>query len=315
MKTKGFFWLAALLSILLAVSAAASGFEAADGHPGMTVRLEDGAARVTVPFTAEGCQYLLRLVDADGAPVWIDQREGGGVLSFGKILLPAPQTAAAYELILTSDAEGFSPITAALTYTPPDAPPEEPACPRDGTCPMRRFSDLDPAAWYHDGIHRVLAAGVMNGYEDGTFRPSAVTSRAMLVTMLWRMAGEPRVRYDAGFADVADGAWYAGAVRWASSSGIVSGYDDKTFGPDDGVTREQLALILWRYAGKPDAPDPAGDPLSRFGDGGRTSGWTADAMRWAVSNGIYGGGSDGRLRPGDSASRAEVAAVLARFGG
>ena len=91
----------------------------------------------------------------------------------------------------------------------------------------------------------------MNGLGDGTFRPNAVTSRAMLVTMLWRMAGEPRVRYDAGFTDVAENAWYAGAVRWAASSGIVSGYDAVTFGPDDGVTREQLALILWRYAGVP----------------------------------------------------------------
>ena len=312
MKTKGLILLAVLLlCAFLAAPAAASGYETAGEHPGMTIRFEDGAAWVTVPFTAEGAEYLLRLVDADGGIVWIGQRTGGGYLTFEKIPLPAPQTAASYTFLLTGSAEGFSPITALIRWTP-DSPVEpDPGCPRDASCPLGRFTDLDPAAWYHDGIHRALEDGIMNGLGDGTFRPNAVTSRAMLVTMLWRMAGEPRVRYDAGFTDVAENAWYAGAVRWAASSGIVSGYDAVTFGPDDGVTQEQLALILWRYAGMP--ADAGPDPLSRFGDGGRVSPWAADAMRWAVSSGIFGGGGDGLLRPGDRASRAEVAAVLTRF--
>lgn len=272
--------------------------------------------RITVPFTVKGSQYLLRILGEDGTVCWIGQREGGGVLSFDAVIAPLPDHPASYEAILTSDAKNFAPITTTLTWTP-DAEAEAPPCPHDASCPLTRFSDLDPRSWYHDGIRMALERGTMNGYADGTFRPDSPTSRAMLVTMLWRMEGEPRVRYDTTFADVAEGAWYAEAVRWAVSSGIISGYDARTFGPDNGVTREQLAAILYRYAairGEAEfAEEMDPDPLGSFADAGQISPWALDAMRWAVGRGMINGVEGGSLLPLNHASRAQVAVVLARF--
>lgn len=121
-------------------------------------------------------------------------------------------------------------------------------CPRDESCPLSGFSDLDADAWYHDGIHYCLDEGLMAGTGSVIFAPDAATSRAMIVTILWRLQGCPEAAGAAAFTDVAPGAWYAGAVAWAVSEGIAEGYDDGSFRPDDAITREQLAAMLWRYA-------------------------------------------------------------------
>ena len=334
-----------LAALVLAGSAQASGFSVGTLPPGVSAeavsRSEDGSAfadavRVTLPFTVRGRLYLLRLLGADGEILWIGQREGGGRLVFDVSVEPLPDNPANgpangptdFELILTTDAPGTGPLTIPLSYAPerPDGAdgeseaPGDGLCPRDTTCPLARFRDLDPGAWYHDGIHAMLERGIMNGFDDGTFRPQGETSRAMLVTMLWRQAGEPSVRFDTRFSDVPKDAWYADAVRWAASSGIVGGYDAETFAPADPVTREQLAAILYRLSGlgvggTADGPSDSGTgsrTLAAFGDAESVSPWARDAVRWAVSRGVLNG-RGGMLCPDQPALRAEVAAVLARY--
>ena len=100
--------------------------------------------------------------------------------------------------------------------------------------------------WYHDGVHWALEEGVMNGTSDSTFEPMTATTRAMIVTMIWRMEGSPQADASVTFKDVQDGQWYTDAIKWAASNGIVTGYDSDTFGTNDSVTREQLATILYR---------------------------------------------------------------------
>ena len=102
--------------------------------------------------------------------------------------------------------------------------------------------------WYHDGVHWALEEGVMNGTSDSTFEPMTATTRAMIITMIWRMEGSPQADASVTFKDVQDGQWYTDAIKWAASNGIVTGYDSDTFGTNDSVTREQLATILYRSA-------------------------------------------------------------------
>lgn len=187
------------------------------------------------------------------------------------------------------------------------------SCPWDMLCILRRYSDLDPYAWYHDGVQAALEQGIMNGYDDGTFRPDAATSRAMLVTMLWRAEGHPRAQHDIRYADVPNENWYADAVRWAVSVNIVNGYDASAFGPDDPVTREQLAVILYRYAQYKGQNTGTGvAALNGFDDASQVSAWAVDAMGWAVSGGLINGTGGNALSPGSNATRAQVAVILER---
>lgn len=182
------------------------------------------------------------------------------------------------------------------------------SCPRDESCPMAVFTDLDLSSWYHDGIHDCLERGLMVGTSEDTFAPGMTTSRAMIATILWRLSGSPAAGDAPGFDDVDEGTWYTEAVRWAAAEGVVKGYGDGTFGPADPITREQLALMLWRYAGSPAAE---GGELA-FTDGEQTSAWAWDAMLWATEEHVVNG-YDGALNPGGDATRAEAAAMLARF--
>ena len=181
-------------------------------------------------------------------------------------------------------------------------------------CPLSAFTDLDQAAWYHDGVHYALESGLMKGVGEGQFAPAVPASRGMIVTMLWRLEGEPAPAGEASFSDVPEGTWYTEAVRWAASSGIAGGYGDGRFGPVNSITREQLVTILCRYArylGLDTASVSAG--LSAFPDGTAVSPWAAEAMGWAVGAGLISGTEGGLLSPGTDAGRAQVATVLLRF--
>ena len=130
----------------------------------------------------------------------------------------------------------------------------------------------------------------MNGVGNGRFDPAGTTTRAMVVTMLWRAEGHPRAQYDIRYADVPNENWYADAVRWAVSVNIVNGYDASAFGPDDPVTREQLAVILYRYAQYKGQNTGTGvAALNGFDDASQVSAWAVDAMVWAVSGGLING--------------------------
>ena len=181
--------------------------------------------------------------------------------------------------------------------------------PVDNTPKYEDFKDLPANAWYKESVSYALANGLMNGTGDGIFEPDGALTRAMLVTILYRSEGEPSVEgLKNPFQDVADGQWYTKAVIWAADKGIVNGTSETTFDPDANITREQIAAILHRYAGK---PETKGD-LASFPDAATVSDYAKTAMAWAVEKGIIGG-SDGKLDPRSNATRAQVAAILMRY--
>ena len=171
------------------------------------------------------------------------------------------------------------------------------------------FADVTEGAWYADAVSYVYANGLMDGVSASEFAPEANMTRAMLVTILWRLEGEPVVNYLMPFADVDGGAWYAEAVRWAASEGIVEGVSASEFAPDAEITREQLAAILWRYAGEP----ATAANLAAYTDAESVSEWATDAMLWATQNGIITGTTADTLAPQGAATRAQCAAMLMRF--
>ena len=196
-----------------------------------------------------------------------------------------------------------------LTYTEGAAD-----CPRDASCPIGRFTDAKPDAWYHDGVHWALDEKLMNGISDTLFAPNGTATRAMVVTMLWRLAGAPAASGDSGFADVSNDAWYAQAVAWAASSGAVKGTSATTFSPNAPVTREQLAALLYRYA-QAKGKGFTGAwyfPLD-FPDADQVSEYADEAMHWMTMHGIITGMGDGTLAPGENATRAQIAAMFLRF--
>lgn len=197
----------------------------------------------------------------------------------------------------------------------PDIPdiPLPPVTPTPAPTPELPFDDVKPGNWFYNDVVYVYEKGIMDGVDNRVFSPNTTLNRAMFVTMLYRVAGEPAVSKTADFSDVPGGTWFSDAVAWASSQGIVDGYDDDLFGPYNSLTREQLATILYRYAkwsGRSTyAPT---DALAGFADAAEVSAYALDAMRWAVYTGLMQGSENG-LEPQSSASRAQVAAIIHRF--
>ena len=171
------------------------------------------------------------------------------------------------------------------------------------------FTDVNTGDWFFDYVAYVYANGLMDGTSATTFEPNGTMTRAMLVTILWRMEGEPVVNYLMPFTDVDGGAWYAEAVRWASSEGIVEGVSDTSFAPNAEITREQLAAILHRYAGEP----ATAANLAGYADGASVSAYAVDAMSWCVEHMIITGVTDTTLEPQGTATRAQCATMLMRF--
>ncbi len=178
--------------------------------------------------------------------------------------------------------------------------------------PILPFQDVPQGIWYEDAARYAYENGLMNGTSATTFSPNLSASRAMIVTILYRLAGEPATA-SAGFSDVAAGAWYDQAIGWAAANDIVSGYGDGSFGPNDPITREQMAAILYRYAVYQtyDVSDNAN--LSGYTDASAVSAYAQTAMSWAVGAGLLQGVSQDQLSPQGPATRAQVAAILMRF--
>lgn len=174
-------------------------------------------------------------------------------------------------------------------------------------CPLYLYPDTDPEAWYHDGIHYCMENGLMEGYEDGLFKPDEKLSRAQFVQILFNKAGRPVVNYLLPYEDVETDAWYTEAVRWAASQGIASG--SSHFNPNAPITREQLFVMLWRYAGSPAATEKQ----LHFTDADEASDYALEALRWAVENGIIYGSGNGKIEPQTLATRAQVAQLLKSY--
>ena len=170
------------------------------------------------------------------------------------------------------------------------------------------FSDVAADAWYADAVEYCTENGLMSGTSAATFAPSTAMSRAMLATVLYREAGSPPVTGSAGFPDVAAGSWYAAPAAWAAQSGIITGYGSGLFGTDDPVTREQIAVILWRAEGSPDAEAGAD-----FADEDQIAPYASAAVDWVRASGIMNGKENNRFDPQGSATRAEVATILMNY--
>ena len=182
-------------------------------------------------------------------------------------------------------------------------------------CPADLFPDIDVTEWYHDYADYVIDNGIMNGYEDGTFKPHDVLTRAELATVLWNLSGQKDAGEDVlTFTDVKEGDWFYAAVQWASGEGIVNGYEDGSFKPDQAVTREELAVMLYRYAESiGEEADPEYTIPATYTDAATIGDWALEAMSWCVQNGIINGRTATTIEPGATAERCEVAAMLTRY--
>ncbi len=177
------------------------------------------------------------------------------------------------------------------------------------------FTDVPEGAWYADAAAYVYEHGLMAGTSATTFAPDATTSRSMIATILWRMAGSPVVNYAMDYTDVAQGQWYSEAIRWAASEGIVGGYGNGLFGTNDPITREQFAAMLYRFAQEQGYDVSIGENTNilSYTDVADLSEYAISAMQWAVGAGIISGTSESTLGPRGNASRAQVAVILTRY--
>lgn len=184
--------------------------------------------------------------------------------------------------------------------------------PASDSKPKLPFTDVSTSDWFYSDVMFVYENGLFSGTDSRSFSPNASMTRAMLVTVLYRLEGEPAGTGSSSFSDVCSGSYYEKAVAWAAANGIVTGTGSTSFSPDAKVTREQLAAILYRYAQYKKQDTDAGAKLDSFSDAGNVSGYASEALSWAVSEGLINGAS-GRLMPKGDATRAQVAAILHRF--
>jgi len=207
---------------------------------------------------------------------------------------------------------------------PPPAPPQAPAAPpAPPTAPSEPpaevivaafpFVDVPQGAWHRSYIEQAWAMGLMNGISDTNFAPNQTLSRAMVATILHRLAGTPAVTFSPVFTDVPAGRWYSDAVVWAAQNSIVLGVGNNLFSPSANVTREQMAAMMFRYAEFIDADTTFGGWTQSFADIQAVSPWALEAMQWANYNDLIRGQGGDRLNPTGTATRAERAAILVRF--
>ena len=182
----------------------------------------------------------------------------------------------------------------------------------EDNCPSADYTDVDTGAWYHEAIDFAIENDLMNGVGDNIFNPDGNLSRAMMVRILWNMEDQP-TNVSGSYSDVVAGAWYEKAVLWATANNIVNGYPDGSFGPDNSITRQEMAAILYRYAQFKEYDMTAEDDLTRFPDGDETAEWAETFVRWAVAEGLLNGGDDGTLDPAGTATRAEVAQIFMNY--
>ena len=180
-------------------------------------------------------------------------------------------------------------------------------------CPSAKYYDVDTMSWYHEAVDYVVENGLMAGVAENSFDPNGATTRAMLVTVIYRLEGAPEVEGESPFDDVKGDEWFANAVKWAYANGIVSGYGDGAFGPSDKLTREQIAAIMYSYAVFSGRDTSAAADLSGYEDAVEISEWALPAMQWANAEGLILGYSKTRIAPLNFATRAEVATILMNY--
>ena len=182
-------------------------------------------------------------------------------------------------------------------------------CDGTGDCPSKNFTDLGENQWYHDYIDYAVEHGLLEGTTPTTMEPNATLTRAQLAQILYNLEGKPQVQGDLDFTDVAEGKWYYAAILWANQEGVVDGMSPDTFAPNEDISRQDLALMLYRYVGEPETQGS----LEKFQDAGKVGDWAEEAITWAVEEGIIDGMTPTTLEPTGTATRAQAAAMLQRF--
>ena len=196
-------------------------------------------------------------------------------------------------------------VTIDATFTEITETPETPD-------PIGSFTDVNTDDWFADAVQYMLDNNMMNGTSDTTFSPSTTTTRGMIVTILYRLEGEPDAAASS-FTDVASNMYYADAINWAAANGIVNGITTTTFGPDNAITREQMAAILYRYAQHKGYDVTACNDLGSYTDASQISAYATTAMQWANAEGLITGNTTTTINPIGNATRAEIATILMRF--
>jgi len=261
------------------------------------VDFKGGKVSVKIPFAVpsgkEAANFVVIYVANDGSVEEMRTNCSGGYISF------------------TTD--HFSKYLIAYKAPEPVEPVNETPvaadCDGGSSCPAHKFTDVNTSLWYHKAVDYAITNSLMSGVGENTFSPNANLSRAMLAQILYNLAGRPAAAGASDFNDVAEGMWYTNAIAWAAENGVVSGLGSGKFGPNDNITREQLAVMLYRYAGSP----AAGGSLDGFADAGKVSGYAQNGLVWATSNGVMSGKGGGMLDPQGLATRAEVAQMLYNY--
>ena len=319
-------------------------------HPNVSETTESGSIKEwtgvrpgnTYTFTAQFSPIVTPVVPDDNTPSYsggssssetsysntIDASDGGSVKvsprtpSRGETvtITPTPDTGYEVDEVIVTDRNGDEvEVTANRngTYTfkqPRGRVTIEVTFVRTGgTAGAAPFLDVAEDAWYADAVAYVYDNGLMSGTSTTLFSPNATTTRGMIVTMLYRLEGEPRISSGSAFDDVDAGMYYADAVAWASQNDIVTGYDETTFGPNNAITREQMAAILYRYAQYKGYRTTAGADLSGYVDADSVSSYALASLQWANAAGLVTGTSSNTLTPDGSATRAQVATIFMRF--
>ena len=185
-------------------------------------------------------------------------------------------------------------------------------CTGSELCPTHHLADVLVKAWYHDAVDYVVEHGIMTGTSATTFEPNTTLSRAMVAQILYNLEGQPTVTGESTFTD-SNTHWAAKAIAWAQKTGVVSGYGNNTFRPNQAVTREELAQMLYNYAEYKQYDLTASGDLIAFPDGNNVQGWAKTAMSWANGNQLINGFEDDTLRPGGDSTRAQAASILMNF--
>ncbi len=282
--------------------------EPAPTYPPVIEQLGNGEISVSPRFPVEGDEVIITPVPGAGfivKDVIVTDRNGHELMvrSLGNDTYAFQQPESNVTITVT-----FQAVSQEI-----DVPEEDTEnCSGGLDCPSWLFTDIDVDAWYHEAVDYVVNNALMVGTSNTTFAPNETTTRAMILTILWRIEGSPVVNYAMDFSDVSTEAWYTEAVRWAAANNIIEGYDNGTFGPNDAITREQMVSILYRYYMYKgyDLSESVG--LDGFTDASEVSAYAVSALEWACGvNLIQGDGLT--LSPNGNATRSQVAVVFMRF--
>lgn len=273
--------------------------------PGNDLLTFEGLAVELGDFTANGTNYtytlqndsgatstLVTAVSGNGEPVSIN----GQALSTGGSATVAIPNSGKTDIVV-----GIGAKTYTLTIL------------RNSGTGANPFTDVSEKDWFYGDVMFAYENGLMIGTGNAQFRPHGTATRGMMATILWRMAGSPAPKGNSSFTDVEAGTWYTDAIAWTAENGIFLGYGNNKVGPNDSITREQLAAIFFRYADYKGCDMNAKGELDKFRDAGKVSDYARAAMQWAVGSGLIQGKPDGVLDPQGTATRAEIAAMLHRF--